>query len=237
MLEPKGRVVMISGAARGIGLAVAQQLRNAGYSLSLGAREQTALEDAFGSSVGPTLSLHPYDADEPAGAQAWVEATLSSHGRIDGLVNNAGIFRKYQLESGDEADLDAMWRVNVKGPLALIRQAWPHLKAAGSGRVINLASMSGKRIAGVSLGYSLSKYAVMALTHQARLDGWDHGIRATAICPGFVATDMAYSITDEAGETMTQPEDVAALVETALALPNTAAVPEIMVNYRYELVF
>ncbi len=235
MLDPRGRVVMVSGASRGMGLKIAHHLHDLGYHLSLGGRDLSALEGVVGQRVGGRVSLHVYDAHDPAAAAAWVSATIAEHGRLDGLVNNAGILRDVRLEGAeDESELDAMWQVNVKAPVHLVRQAWPHLKASGSGRVVNMASMSGKRIAGNLMGYSLTKYAMAGLTEQIRHDGWDHGIRATAICPGYVATDMAYALTDLDPEKMTQPEDVAALVATALALPNTASVPEMMVNYRYE---
>jgi NAD(P)-dependent dehydrogenase (short-subunit alcohol dehydrogenase family) len=80
----------------------------------------------------------------------------------------------------------------------------------------------------------MSKFAAVALAHALRHAGWDHGIRATAICPGFVATDMAAAVTDIPAETMTQPAEIARLVELALDLPNTASVPEIAVNSRVE---
>jgi NADP-dependent 3-hydroxy acid dehydrogenase YdfG len=110
-------------------------------------------------------------------------------------------------------------------------------KAFGKGRVVNVASLSGKRVVGDSLGYGLTKFAVMGLTHQIRHDGWEHGIRASAVCPSFVKSNMATGITDMDTSEMTQPEDVAELVATLIALPNTASVPEITVNWRYEGIF
>ena len=235
MLDPEGRVVMVSGANRGIGRAIARGLMDKGYRLSLGARDIAGLQAAFPEGEGEKLSLHPYDAASDEAPRSWVEASVARHGRIDALVNNAGIFHPYSLLDPDEAPLDELWSVNVKGPLRLIRAAWPHLKATGSGRVVNLASMSGKRVANEAIGYSMSKYAVIALTHQVRFSGWDHGIRATAICPGFVSTDMAHGITQSVpGEDMTQPEDIAEMVATLIALPNTAGVPEVTFNWRYE---
>jgi NAD(P)-dependent dehydrogenase (short-subunit alcohol dehydrogenase family) len=241
MLDPKGRVIMLSGANRGIGLAIAQCLHGKGYSLSLAARDAARLGEIFAGATGPDLSFHHYDAEAPETAARWVQDTASTHGRINGLVNNAGMYKTVTLEgepgNDDEADLDALWRVNVKGPLLLTRAAYSHLKASGQGRVINVASLSGKRVVGNSLGYGLTKFAVMGLTHQIRHDGWEHGIRASAVCPSFVKSDMATGITEMAVSEMTQPEDVAELVATLIALPNTAAVPEITVNWRYEGIY
>lgn len=233
MLAPEGRVVMISGANRGIGLAVARRLLDAGYSLSLGARDRAALAEAFADAEPARLLCQGYDALAEGSDAAWVEATLARYGRIDGLVNNAGIAAPARIEDGDEA-FDRLWAVNVKGPLRLIRHALPELRKAGSGRVINLASLSGKRVANDNAGYAMSKFAVMALSHATRQAGWEDGVRVTALCPSFVATDMTASVQSVAREDMIQPDDLAELVATLLALPNSASVAELLVNCRLE---
>jgi NAD(P)-dependent dehydrogenase (short-subunit alcohol dehydrogenase family) len=87
---------------------------------------------------------------------------------------------------------------------------------------------------GLNAGYQMSKHAVVALTHAVRRAGWEHGIRATAVCPGFVETDMTAHVTDLPREEMTDPADIARLVATVVALPNNAAVAELLVNCRYE---
>jgi NAD(P)-dependent dehydrogenase (short-subunit alcohol dehydrogenase family) len=127
-----------------------------------------------------------------------------------------------------------MWTVNAKGPMRVIRAAWPHLVAAGEGRVVNVSSLSGKRVRNENLGYAMSKFAVMALTQEVRRQGWEHGIRATAVCPGFVDTDMTAHVTKVPRESMSRPEDIAALVEAVLRLPNNATVAELLVNCRHE---
>ena len=130
-----------------------------------------------------------------------------------------------------------MWDVNVKGPLRLIRLAMPWLRKSGSGRIVNLSSLSGKRVKNAHAGYAMSKFAVVALTHAVRRLGWDDGVRATAICPSFVATDMTARVTAVPRGEMIQPDDLAELVATALALPNNAVVAELLVNCRLEDMF
>jgi len=228
MVDPKGRVVMVSGASRGIGRAVVKRLLGAGFVVSAGVRAPATMGPA------PNLSVHRYEAEDLSLAEAWVAGTVARHGRIDGLVNAAGINPKAQLLDADESAFDAMWAVNVKGPLRLIRLAWPHLAAAGEARVINLASLSGKRVPNENIGYAMSKFALVALTHAVRREGWERGIRATALCPGFVATDMTSHVTTFPRERMTDPRDLAVLVETLLRLPNTASVAELLVNCRWE---
>lgn len=237
MLSAQDRVVMVSGANRGIGLAVARCLHAKGYRLSLGARDAAKLDAALGGLDRSRVLAAPFDARDRTSCAAWVERTASHYGRIDGLVNNAGIALTVGIEDDDEAAYDAMWEVNVKGPLRLIRLALPYLKRSGSGRIVNVSSLSGKRVKNPYAGYAMSKFAVIALTHAVRRVGWDDGVRATAVCPSFVATDMTAGVTALSREQMIQPADLAELVATALALPNNAVVAELLVNCRLEDMF
>ena len=237
MIPAHDRVIMISGANRGIGAAVARCLYDKGYQLSLGARNPESLNEVISDADADRVLVHAYDAKNEAIAKTWIDATKSHFGCIDGLVNNAGIYCDVTLESGDLDALDETWGVNVKGPLILLRHALPHLRSSGAGRVVNVASTSGKRVLGSSVVYTMTKFAVVALTHQVRHDAWDDGVRATALCPGFVATDMAMSITNRDVSTMTQPEDLAELVAAVIALPNTSSVAEIAVQSVYEASF
>jgi NAD(P)-dependent dehydrogenase (short-subunit alcohol dehydrogenase family) len=221
-----GRVVMVSGANRGIGRAVAERLYADGYHLSLGAREPEGIAGMASERVLP----HAFEATDPAQAEAWVAATVERFGRIDALVNNAGITREVTLAEGDEAALDELWSVNVKAPFRLTRLALPHLCRGGQGRVVNIASLSGLRYKGGSAGYAMSKFAVSALSHATRYAGWEDGVRVTTICPGPVATDMAIGNFPMPPEEMTQPESIAELVSTVIALPNTASVAVVPVN-------
>ena len=224
-----GRVVMISGANRGIGAAIARRLAADGHRLSLGARRLDALAEHAPDVDADRLMLSYHEAYDLESARRWVDATVERFGGIDVLVNNAGIVDRTGLEAMDEAVLDDMWAVNVKGPLRLTRLALPYLRQSGSGRVINMASLSAKRVK-VLPGYSMTKYGLLALSHAVRQIGWDDGIRVTAICPGPVATDMMRP--DD--ETITQPEDLADLVATLIGLPNTASVSELLVTCRLE---
>ena len=230
MLAAGERVVMISGANRGIGAAVARRLAAGGFRVSLGVRNDKtqALED------GPRCLVARYDARQRESAKAWVDATLERFGRIDALVNNAGIARLSTVEDESEDTLDEMWLVNVKGPLRLIRAALPHLKKSGVGRIVNMASLSGKRVKNANNGYAMTKFALVALTHSVRRLGWEHGIRATAICPSFVATDMTLDAQGVDRSEMIPPEEIAELVACVLSLPNNAAVAELLVNMRHE---
>jgi len=234
MLASDARVIMISGANRGIGRAVAEVLYGEGYRLSLGTRKVQELNRELAHWDAARVLVHPFDATDPTAPNSWVATTVARFGRLDGLVNNAGIARHAGLEDEDETALDELWTVNVKGPLRLTRAALPHLRRSGSGRIVNVSSLSGKRVKNDNVGYAMSKFALLALTHATRRAGWDDGIRCTALCPSFVATDLTREITKVSREEMIQPADLARLVATVMALPNTATVAELLVNCRLE---
>ena len=234
MLSPDGRVVMISGANRGIGLATARLLAAQGYLVSLGARDTSKLEAAT-ANFAEDRSLRCYwQAQDRESSKSWVGSTIERFGRIDAVVASAGLSLLARLEDEDEAPYDEMWEVNFKGPLRLVRAALPSLRACGTGRVAILASLSGKRVLSDSLGYPASKFAAVALAHALRRVGWADGVRATAICPGMVDTDMVADKATPEGEFKIEPDAIAASIAYVLSLPNNAAVAELLINSRLE---
>ena len=228
------RTVLLTGASRGIGRSIARRLLIDGHRLSLGLRDPEALR---GTDLDVEAVIHHgYDAHDPASAQAWVDATLRQWGEIDTLIHCAGILHRTPLLFGDgeEQQLDQLWAVNVKGPWWLTRAAWPSLASSGHGRIQVLVSMSGKRVKGRMAGYPVSKFALMGLCQSMRNEGWDQGIRVTAICPSWVNTGMARAVTAVEPAAMTQPDDLAALSSTLLALPNAAVPFELAMNCSLE---
>lgn len=226
------KVILISGASRGIGRKIAEHLIEEGYMLSLGVRNPQSLAGTIFSDNDQVL-IHPYEATDKQSHITWIKATIAKFGKLDGVINCAGILTRVQFEDDNEEALDSLWEINVKAPWRLTREAFPYLKESGKGRVINLVSMSGKRVKGILAGYSASKFAFLALSQTMRNVGWDDGIRVTAICPSFVNTDMAQGV-NLASEKMTQPEDIAQVVAMVLRLPNTAHINEILINFNLE---
>ena len=226
------KVILISGASRGIGRKIAEHLIEEGYRLSLGIRKPQSLAGTRFSDNDKVL-IHPYEATDKQSHIIWIKATISKFGRLDGVINCAGILTRLQFEDDNEEELDRLLEINLKAPWRLTREAFPYLKKSGEGRVINLVSMSGKRVKGILAGYSSSKFAFLALSQSMRNVGWDDGIRVTAICPSFVNTDMAQGV-NLAPEKMTQPEDIAQVVAMVIRLPNTAHINEILINFSLE---
>jgi NADP-dependent 3-hydroxy acid dehydrogenase YdfG len=227
MLDVDNRIVMVSGASRGIGRAVVDRLMASGFRVSAGLRDPGRLQQS------ERLMTHRYDAEDAESPISWVKATVARWGGVDAIVNAAGINPKVRVSDEGEDDLEDMWQINVKGPLRVIRAALPHLAVCGHGRVVNLGSLSGRRV-GSNVGYAMTKFAVVALTHGLRREGRAAGIRATVVCPGYVATDMTLNDDEIPRHEMSQPGDIAQLVETALMLPNNASVSELLVHCQFE---
>ena len=145
MIDVNGKVVMISGANRGIGLAIARSLYKAGYSLSLGSRNISSLENLIENSSEDRILNCYFDAMDKSTHEEWVRSTIDKFNKIDCLINNAGIVESVSVEDEDDNEdaLDRMWTVNVKAPLSLTRLTLPYLKKSGSGRVVNVASLAG----------------------------------------------------------------------------------------------
>ena len=233
------RKIIISGASRGIGKAIAIKLLKEGHSISLGVRKE---EDLINTCLDPKLNnsksfvVHKYDAIDKNSSKTWVERTVKTFGNINTVIHCAGIFKRTNLifDDNEIQDIEYLWRVNVLGPWILTKDAWKYLSISNCSRIIVLVSMSGKRSKGNLASYSMSKFALMSLCQTMRNEGWDQGIRVTAICPGWVNTDMAKEINNFPKEDMTQTNDIANICSNLLELQNSAIPFEIALNCQLE---
>ena len=235
------RKILISGASRGIGKAIASKLLKEGHSLSLGVRKR---EDLSNSPLDPNSNnsdsflVNIYDAIDQNSSKKWVEKTVKTFKSIDTVIHCAGIFKRTNLLFNDNEmkDIHDLWKVNVMGPWILTKHAWKYLSLSNSARIIVLVSMSGKRSKGNLASYSMSKFALMSLCQTMRNEGWEKGIRVTAICPGWVNTDMAKEINHFQKKDMTQPSDIADICSNLLNLPNSSVPFEIAINCQLETI-
>ena len=233
------RKILISGASRGIGKAIALKLLKEGHSISLGVRKKESL---FNTLLDPKLHsqdnflIHTYEATDMQSSKKWVKSTIKSFKSIDTIIHCAGILKRTNLifEDNEMQDIEELWKVNVMGPWILTKDAWQYLSLSNSGRIIVLVSMSGKRSKGRLASYSMSKFALMSLCQTMRNEGWNNGIRVTAICPGWVNTDMAKEINKFPKEDMSQTKDIANICSSLLELPNTSVPFEIALNCQLE---
>lgn len=227
------RTVLISGAGRGIGAATARVMAQAGWNVALGMR-RPALPEWAGTVPG-AVETFAYDALDAHAPFDFVAAAKARFGSIEAVVANAGIMIRGDAVSASDEDFAETMEVNVAAPRRLVKAAWADLTACGNGRVIIISSLSGKRVKRAMSGmYSVSKFAALGLAHAIRHTGFEQGVRATAICPGFVATDMAMPLSALPPDEMTAPEDLARTIAFLIDLPNTSSVAEFAVNCQLE---
>tara|TARA_Y100000588_G_scaffold366518_1_gene432340 strand:+ start:232 stop:966 length:735 start_codon:yes stop_codon:yes gene_type:complete len=236
ILKPENRVILISGASSGIGLATAKYLLNEGYTLSLGVRNIEKTKGLLSKLKSKNYIVNKFEATELTTIDAWVENTINIYGKIDGLVNNAGVLKIISFDEGEIDDLNELWRINLVAPFYLTKLCLPHIKKVKNGRIINIASTDGKRYReSVSVGYSMVKHALVSMSHATRIEGWDDGVRVTALCPGAVETNLLNGIPGvTSSKDRLKPETIAYAVSYILSLPNTASVSEFPMNTRLE---
>ncbi|WP_425073290.1 SDR family NAD(P)-dependent oxidoreductase [Sagittula sp. S175] len=230
------KIMVLTGGSRGIGLAVACEAARRGWFVSLGLRDATTLPEGLSPDDAEAVG---YDA-EAATEAAWIDGVMARHGRIDAVVACAGLLDHDSIVTSDDVRVKRLFEVNAHAPRRLAAAAWQPLIASGAGRVIVMASLSGKRVKSSRSGlYAFSKFAAVGLAHALRHEGWDHGIRATAICPGIVATDMGLSAANGAlaPQEMTQPGDLAALTLDTIETPGTLSQAEITLNCQLDGIF
>lgn len=205
-------VVIVTGASSGIGLATALRLGRSGNTVVLTARRATELTDAAAriESNGGTAVTVPADIRDPATAGLLVTRTLETAGRIDALVNNAGLGASASIMAED-ADVDAMLDVNLRAPIRLMRAVVPVMRSQGTGAIVNIGSVAGE--VGVGGVYSATKFGLRGLTDSVRRELAGTGIGVTLIEPGHIATPF------NPRKGLPGPEIVAAAVEKALRRP------------------
>ena len=183
---------LITGCSTGIGLATAIHLAGRGHSVYASVRDLATSEGLRGAAeeTGVTLTVLSLDVDSPESIRAGVERVVEEAGRVDVLVNNAGVGDLWAVEDTTETDLLQMFRTNVFGPIALIRAVLPGMRAAGSGTIVNVSSVSARIVSAFSGPYAATKYALEAITQAVAVEGAAHGIRCVAIEPGFTQTPM-----------------------------------------------
>ncbi|MDO8386758.1 MAG: SDR family oxidoreductase [Polaromonas sp.] len=184
----KGRVCIVTGGAQGIGEACARRFAREGAQVVIADMADTAGE-ALAAELG-ALFLH-CDVGDKAGVDATVASVLKAHGRIDVLVNNAGIFRAAEFLEVTEADFDAVLRVNIKGSFLMGQAVARVMAQAGGGNIVNMSSVNGVLAIPTIASYNVSKGGINPLPRVMALALADNGIRVNAVAPGTIATELA----------------------------------------------
>ncbi|GAA3741855.1 SDR family oxidoreductase [Streptomyces tremellae] len=231
-------VVLVTGASSGIGEATARRLAAAGHRVVLGARraDRIAAVAADIEAAGGSADHHVLDVTDPKSVLAFAAAARARHGRIDVLVNNAGLMALAPLDAVRTDEWDRMIDVNVRGVLHGIAAVLPQMRAQGSGHVVNVASVAGLRVDPTAAVYCATKYAVRAISEGLRQESRE--VRVTVVSPGFTRSELAEGSGDEAAreavragmEIAIPAEAVAGAIAYAVGRPPEVDVNEIVVR-------
>jgi len=194
----EGKVVVITGASSGLGEATARLLAAQGATVMLGARRVARLEalaNELTAGGGQALALET-DVTRREQVKRLVDTAVQSYGRIDVMINNAGLMARSPLERLKIEDWDRMIDVNLKGVLYGIAAALPHMQRQKAGHFINVSSVGGHKVSAGNAVYAATKHAVLALSEGLRMEVKPYNIRTTVISPGAVATELPDSVTE-----------------------------------------
>jgi NAD(P)-dependent dehydrogenase (short-subunit alcohol dehydrogenase family) len=229
------RAALITGASSGIGLAIARALGEDGYAITVSGRRPDKLEAAAEDLRSEGIELNSFAANVVNEEE--IAALVASHreafGRLDVLVNNAGVGIGAALEATETKKLDMQLDVNVRSYVLTTREALPMLKQAGAEHgkalIANTASIAGKSGQPWISIYSATKFAVVGLTQATQKEVGQEGIQATALCPGLVDTPMTeWAREGTKQEDMIRPEDIAEAVRFLLRTSPNCVVPDIV---------
>jgi NAD(P)-dependent dehydrogenase (short-subunit alcohol dehydrogenase family) len=203
-MELEGQVAIITGAGRGIGRATALELAQMGAAIVIAELDSASAERTAAEvkSRGRRASVVPTDVTSLTDLRAMAERTRTEFGRIDILINNAGIYRAASPLDITEEHWDAIMNVNAKAVFFASQAVLPVMIAQRRGSIISLASMAGKVGSRSNLPYNASKAAVISITKSLALAHAADGIRVNCVCPGFVETDMWIAVAREQGALM-----------------------------------
>jgi NADP-dependent 3-hydroxy acid dehydrogenase YdfG len=199
----EGKIIVITGASSGLGEATARLLSAQGASVVLGARRidrLQALADELTRGGGKALTVKT-DVTHYAQVKNLVDTTVQKFGRIDVMINNAGLMQQSPLERLKVDEWDNMIDINIKGVLYGIAAALPHMQRQKSGHIINVSSVAGHKVTPAGTVYSATKHAVRAISEGLRQEVKPYNIRTTIISPGAVATELPNHITDRESAT------------------------------------
>ena len=229
------RAAIVTGASSGIGLAVARMLGEEGFGITMAARRPENLEGAVAGLAADGFDVQAVAANvaDEAEIQKVVAAHRERYGRLDVLVNNAGIGVGATVGEIDTKRLDMQLDINLRSIVLFYRESLEMLKAAAAEHknalVVNTSSISGKRAEGWLSVYSATKHGVVGWTEAMNKELGPSGIKSTALCPAFVDTPMTDFVKEHvAAEEMIRPEDIAESVRYLLKTSPACVVPEIM---------
>ena len=232
-MDLRSGVAVVTGASRGIGRAIAEALAAEGMRPVVGALTPVRLDEAAAAlrSRGAEVEAVAGDVGDESVATRLVDAAVRRFGRVDVVVNNAGVGHHGRLEDLDPAEFDRVYRTNVRGPFLLMKAAIPVMRRQKSGTLVSLASLAGKNPVPLRSAYAASKWAMIGLSRSVLQEVRKDGIRVIILEPGSTLTEFGHDPAKMAqSEKLVRPEDVSSVLVAALKLPDRATVSEIEIR-------
>lgn len=231
------KVALVTGASRGIGLAICRALAGEGAKLVMAARSEAALQQAAEQlrGAGADVVCRSTDVGDIEQVRRLFNFVDDAYGRIDLLVNNAGAFDGGPLDELALAAWSNVIATNLTGPFLCTQQAMRRMKRGGGGRIINIGSISAQRVRPGSAAYSSSKFGLWGLTQAAALEGREHGITCCCLHPGNTFVERRATDLPEDAEPMISAESIAEVALLMATLPPDAALLEAIVLPREQL--
>jgi NADP-dependent 3-hydroxy acid dehydrogenase YdfG len=237
-----GKVALVTGASSGIGEGIALSLAQAGATVAVSARRAerlTGLVERIEAAGGKALAL-PGDMTVESEARQAVEETVAELGRIDILVNSAGVMQAGGIENCDTGEYRRVFDINLFATLYTCAAAVPHMLAQGGGDIVNISSLAGRKGGPFTSAYSASKHAVNFMTDGMRQELGDRNIRVTVLMPGATTSEVGDNITNPqwreaiqkhvTKEGAVKPEDIGNTVAFILSLPRSVNISDIVVR-------
>jgi NAD(P)-dependent dehydrogenase (short-subunit alcohol dehydrogenase family) len=217
-LKSSGRVVAITGAARGIGLATARALHAGGARVAIGDIDRDEAIRAA-EALGPSVLATALDVTDPSSFKDFLALVERELGPLDVLVNNAGIMPIGPMHEEPDALARRVMEINVLGVLTGMKLALPGMISRGAGQIVNVASVAGKSPVPGGASYAASKAAIVSLTESARVEYAGTGVKFTCVMPSFTATELIAGTKGTRFISNVEPSDVAAAIARAVAKP------------------
>jgi 3-oxoacyl-[acyl-carrier protein] reductase len=218
------RVALVTGGTRGIGAAIVRRLASEGFAAFLSGRSEDSVRAALSRFAKDGLDVRgfPADARREEDQKRLVESVAREGGRLDVLVNNAGIGHFAPVDQMDPERFREVLETNLFGPFYAVRYAAPLMRKTGGGFVVNVASLAGVNAFAGGAAYNASKFGLLGFSEAAMLDLRHGGIRMATVLPGSVGTDWSHSHGNQDASWMLQPEDVAEAVADLVRFPDRA---------------